>query len=98
MPDREESTRGSNKDKSRTRGGELWIRCQASHFRLNTLYCILVVYLIHGHIYVTPAYIKLPTLESVVNVLNRMILKLIIVWYIPLSAVSSNKGMGLLKM
>lgn len=40
--------------------------------------------------YVTPAYIKLPTLESVVNMINRMIFKLITVWYIPLSAVTSN--------
>lgn len=87
VPDREENTRGSNKEQSRSCGGELWIRRQASHLRLNTLY---IVYLIHGHIYVTPAYMKLPTLEWVVNVLNHMIFKLIIVWYILLSAVSSN--------
>lgn len=40
MPDREENTRGSNKEESRTCGGELWIRRQASHHRLNTLYSI----------------------------------------------------------
>lgn len=40
VPDREESTRWSNKEQSRTCVSELWIGRQASHLRLNTLYSI----------------------------------------------------------